>query len=161
MGRELRMVPPNWQHPEMKNGRGSQPMHSSTFEEVAKEWKDGFAAWERGEKPDYCTTPNVEYWEYNGAPPDDRAYYRPWKTEDATWFQLWENVSEGTPVTPPFATKEELIEYLVTKGCFWDDGKGWSRKAAENVVNGGYAPSMIIAGGVVYRPGDDVPEAPK
>lgn len=52
--------------------------------------------------------------------PPEREYYRSWKDEDATWFQVWETVSEGTPVTPPFATKEELIDYLVANGDFWD-----------------------------------------
>jgi hypothetical protein len=68
--------------------------------------------------------------------------------EDATWYQLWETVSEGTPVTPPFATKEELVQYLVEHGDFHDqyrrqEGvKGfkctpWSRDEAESLVFGG------------------------
>lgn len=51
----------------------------------------------------------------SGGPPQ-RACYCPWKPEDATWLQVWETVSEGTPVTPPFATRQELVDYLVQHG---------------------------------------------
>lgn len=161
MGREIRMVPPNWDHPKVirRNGReGYQPMHNNSFAEAAREWKEQFAAWERGERPDYCDDDNksLEYWEWAGGPPQ-RAYYRPWKDDEATWYQVWETVSEGTPVSPPFATREELIEYLVANGDYWDqlrrkvkytgciDCQPWSRKAAESFVNGtGWAPSVVI-----------------
>lgn len=166
MGRELRMVPPNWSHPEVErhNGQiGFQPMFDSRFEDAAKEWKEDLAKWEAGERPSYYTVdpenPNPEFWEYNGEPPE-RRFYRPWKDDEATWFQVWETVSEGTPVTPPFETKEELIEYLVANGDFWDQSRRkerasgrnmfgincdpWSRKSAEAFVNGpGWAPSMV------------------
>jgi hypothetical protein len=73
------------------------------------------------------------------------------------WWQVYETVSEGTPVTPPFATKEELIEYLVEHGDFWDQRNRhdyrcyvdpgcyppWSRKAATTfVMEDGWCPSM-------------------
>lgn len=156
------MVPANWDHPMVtrSNGHdGFQPMYDGTFEEAAAEWKAEFAKWESGERPSYYTVdqdnPNPEYWEYSGDPPE-RKYYRPWKDEEATWFQVWETVSEGTPVSPPFETKAELIDYLVTNGDFWDQSRRregrsimncdpWSRKQAEAFVNGpGWAPSMVI-----------------
>lgn len=161
MGREIRMVPPNWDHPKVmrQNGReGYQPMFDDRFENAAKEWKEGFAKWEAGERPSYYSKeegePEPEFWEYNGEPPD-REYYRPWSDEEATWFQVWETVSEGTPVSPPFETKAELIEYLVENGDYWDQSRRregrttmncdpWSRESAEAFVNGpGWAPSMV------------------
>lgn len=162
MGREVRMVPPNWDHPKQEgwtDGR-LQPMFDQTYESAAADWKAEFAKWEAGERPSYCSdeSKNLEYWEYNGAPPD-RPYYRPWRDEDATWVQVWETVSEGTPVTPPFATKAELVDYLVANGDFWDQkrwaenrwnyreehGKpGWDRAAAEKFVGDGWAPSLMV-----------------
>jgi hypothetical protein len=63
--------------------------------------------------------------------------------EEPTWYQVYENVTEGTPVTPPFATKEALIFYLCNYGTFRGDGRKWSQEVAENFVNGsGYLPSM-------------------
>ncbi len=170
MGRELRMVPPNWDHPKVirQNGRESyQPMHDQRFEDAAAEWKQEFAAWERGERPDYCgeESSKMEFREWHGDPPG-REYYRTWNDEEATWFQVWETVSEGTPVTPPFATKEELIDYLVDNGDFWDQSRReeerrtglpcvmncqpWTRKQAEAFVNGpGWAWSAVVTNGVL------------
>jgi hypothetical protein len=150
MGREIRMVPPNWKHPKQQDqydGR-LQPMFDEDFETAVAKWKAEFAKWESGERPDYCSEENnnLEYWEWENGPPD-RAYYRPWKDEEATWFQVWETVSEGTPVTPPFETRAELVNYLVANGDFWDQKRGdpaWDRKAAESFINAGYAPSMVV-----------------
>ena len=69
---------------------------------------------------------------------------------------MYETVSEGTPVTPKFATKEELVEYLVTRGTFYDGP--WKRKVAEAFVKEEWAPSMVINGGKIYEPKDGKPE---
>lgn len=90
--------------------------------------------------------------------------YRPdWKPEEATWFQMYETVSEGTPVTPPFETREELVEYLVANGCFWDQKRRarglsgdwmrcspWTREEATKFVFGdGWMPSMTVQNGEI------------
>jgi hypothetical protein len=173
MGREVRMVPANWEHPARdpscdpyRHG-GYQPMHDQTFAEAAAEWKASFAKWEAGERPSYYTDDGsgTEFWEYEGEPPN-RFYYRPWADDEAVWFQVWETVTEGTPVSPPFATEGELIDYLAANGDFWDQkrclepssvalwnmefGKsGWGREAAERFVKGKWAPSMVVQDGVV------------
>ena len=154
MGREVRRVPPNWEHPKDERGH-YKPLYDKPFEDAAKEWKDAYAAWERGERPDYCSgdSANLEYWEWNGEPPD-RGYYRPsWTEAEATWFQVYETVSEGTPVSPAFATREELVEYLVKHGDFWAQSRGeggCSRKAAEAfVMEDGWVPSMVIENGKI------------
>jgi hypothetical protein len=168
MGREIRRVPANWEHPRYAredapraNDIGQfRPLIDEPFSEAARRWKEELASWERGERPDYCTdeSKNLEYWEYAGAPPE-RYHYRPeWKPEDATYYQVYETVSEGTPVTPRFATKEELVEYLVTHGDYWDQKRGrggWDRKAAENFVGLGWAPSMAIIDGKINSPRDE------
>lgn len=160
MGRELRMVPPNWEHPRKLRQLGEMgyiPMYDRRFEDAASEWKTEFAKWERGEFPSYASEEDraLEFWEWHGSPPD-RESYRPWKDEEAVWYQVWETISEGTPVTPPFETKEELIEYLVANGDFWDQQRWqegcavmncepWSRKQAERFVNDvGWAPSLVV-----------------
>jgi hypothetical protein len=157
LGRELVTVPPNWEHPKTVRRWGEedyQPMHRSSYQDAKKEWIDGLLAWERGERPSYFdpSDKDMEYLEWAGQMPD-KNYYVPFKEEECTWFQVWETVSEGTPVTPPFETKEELIEYLCTKGDFWDQRGGagpWSRQSATNFVMGdGWVPSMAIMNGVV------------
>lgn len=158
MGREIRMVPPNWDHPQTERhyGRvGPQPMYDQHYSDAVKDWKESFADWERGVRPDYFDAADypdgIEFWEWENGPPE-RAFYRPWRDEEATWFQVWETVSEGTPVSPPFATREELIDYLAAHGDFWNQKRGdpaWGRKTAESFVGSGWAPSLVVMNGAV------------
>lgn len=164
MGREIRMVPANWEHPTVDafrftpgEGYGNktelQPMYDDTFENAAAEWKREFAEWESGKRPDYCDdeSSKLEFWEWHGTHPD-RKYYRPWKNEEATWFQLWETVSEGTPVSPAFEERQELADYLAVNGDYWDQKRGlggWGQKSADAFVWVGWAPSMIVSNGKV------------
>ena len=80
--------------------------------------------------------------------------HRPYTTEEATWFQLWETVSEGTPVSPPFATKEELAEHLAKHGDDWDKSRGhggWGIERARAFVDSGWAPSLMVSNGTVFE----------
>jgi hypothetical protein len=151
MGREIRRVPPNWEHPKKEFSRiefgryvmkeDYQPMYDEPFGPAMDEW---YAEWKAHKPEEHDGMP---YWEYNGGPPDP-AYYRPaWPEGSATWWQVYETVSEGAPVTPPFATREELVEYLVQNGDFWDQHRGdggWTRKNAESLVSQGFAMSMVV-----------------
>ena len=45
MGREIRRVPENWDHPETENRYGDlrlQPMYDEQYEDAAREWLDDF-----------------------------------------------------------------------------------------------------------------------
>lgn len=76
------------------------------------------------------------------------------------WWQVWETVSEGSPVTPALATREELVAYLVEGGDAWDrkrgDG-GWTRENAESFVERAWAPSLIGTAGNLHAPRDGAP----
>lgn len=163
MGREIRRVPPNWEHPRYtkENARRDRdigeymPMYDETFEDAAAKWKAGYASWEAGthESIEFYKERGrkIEYWEYDSPP--DRELYRPAFTEEPTWFQVYQTVSEGSPVSPPFATREELVEYLVQYGDFWAQRRGeggCSRKAAEAfVMEDGWVPSMVVENGKI------------
>lgn len=136
MGREIRMVPPNWQHPKDDRGRyiGMRDRH---FDDALKEWEAEFA---RAKSGDHEYYDSFEQWAEENRSPTPSGY-RPWRNEEATWFQVWETVSEGTPVSPSFATREELIDYLANNGDFWDQRRGTpppSRAQAEAFVNSGW-----------------------
>lgn len=154
MGLEIRRVPANWQHPkeEKLNYHTGQyessflPLYNEPYLTALNEWLSDHRAWEAHTHPDW-TAERPRFWAQWDSNPPNVKYYRPdWPAEEMTWWQVYETVSEGTPVTPPFATQEELIEYLVANGEFWDqrrraDGdKGgmtcasWSRRAAEQFV---------------------------
>mgnify|MGYP001168790658 CR=1 FL=1 len=174
MGREIRRVPPNWDHPISKDEYGRerrQPMYDSTYAAARTEWLEELRKWEASEDHDRDKHRRedgsaYDYWEWNSGPPD-RAYYRPWSDDEATWFQLWETVSEGTPVSPPFETLDELAQYLAEHGDEWDQkrctdsescrlfgltfGKpGWGKERAEAFCKDGWAPSMMMDGKKIY-----------
>lgn len=164
MGREIRRVPSDWEHPRQPcthspwqggcddakrhNGQCLKPLHDKTYEEAAREYFQAVIAWSKGEYEgqeagDLATFPY--YWDYGGMPPEADDYLPVW-TSEPTHYQVYETVSEGTPVTPHFATKEELIEYLVKHGDAWDQwqgNSGWSRRAAEQFVADESCPSMV------------------
>jgi len=134
MGREIRRVCENWEHPKDSQGR-YMPLYEgyanalSEFEEIYQE--EGLQ----------------EAIEYMGAP-NKHDYVPDW--DKAEWYQVYETVSEGTPVTPPFETKAELVDYLVENGTFWNS-EGYAREAAEKFVDAGWVPSMIMTGGQMLR----------
>lgn len=61
-------------------------------------------------------------------------------------WQLWQGVSDG-PISPVFATSEELVAWMCQPaapracGLPWD--QGWSRKAAEHLIQRTWTPSLI------------------
>lgn len=151
MGREIRRVPPGWQHPKDENDHYI-PLLDHSYREAAEEWERDCVLWSRGTHPDQVAgrSAGVDrprfFWDWSSGPPDE-ANYRPDWSEEPTWFQAYETVSEGTPITPPFATEAELVDYLVEYGDGWD--RPVSRRAAEAFVKSGWAPSMVFHGGAL------------
>ena len=169
MGREVRRVPGDWEHPRYTKDDSPyrdrigehRPLYDDDYESVSEKWMADFNLWRAGEHPSqpcgYCKY----FWEYD-SPPDEESYRsRKWTEDEATHFQAYETVSEGTPVSPAFASKKELVDYLVANGDFWDQRRGtggWSRKAAEQFVENESAPSLMVMqtpeGAVIREPRD-------
>ena len=115
MGREIRKVPADWEHP--KNAHGNfEPMFNESFDKRSDP--------EGG---------------------DDPSWYRPeWTDEERTHYQLYETVTEGTPMSPPFATKEELGNWMFDNpDPVWGDR---SRKAIEAFLEAEWSISMMVIG---------------
>lgn len=53
-----------------------------------------------------------------------------------TAFQIYENVSEGTPVSPVFDTAEALAQWLAQEG--------WRQETIDSLLEAGHAPSFIV-----------------
>ena len=155
MGRKIRRVPADWQHPRDERTGHYKPLYDHDYESAARGWIADLVAWENGADvlPSGHNIASARkffryYWEYAGPPPDEE-YCRPaWTPEQATHYQVYENVSEGTPVSPVFATLDALVEWLVSEG--------YSRTAAENFAKTGWAMSakFIIRpdGSGIYAP---------
>jgi hypothetical protein len=152
MGREIRRVPLDWTHPRDARGR-YQPMDDEAYEDAAARWLADCLAWSQG------TTGTEEqrkshpyFWDWHGPPPN-RAYYRPkWREETRVGYQVYETVTEGTPVSPVFKSKDELIAWL-TAPIPADDQypdlsvQGMSSAQAERFVEAAWAPSFIMRAG--------------
>lgn len=130
MGREVRRVPANWVHPSTgfyANGKVRfTPLYEGDWYRQALQ---EFEAGDRGEAPDVAD------------------YMPQWPEGERTHFMMYEDTSEGTPISPAFATPEELARWLADTGAsaFADQGasyEGWLR-----IAQGGSAPSCIISAG--------------
>ena len=159
MGREIRRVPADWEHPKYTGDDAPTASRIGSYRPLFDEdYESACVKWYR-EAADFKPTANCRwYHEWNGDPPDARSYRdRAWTAEEATHWQVYETVSEGTPVTPHFATKEELVDYLVAHGDFWDQQRGdggWNRSSAERFVASEWAPTMVVSSGVIQTPRD-------
>jgi hypothetical protein len=74
-----------------------------------------------------------------------KAFYENWEPEEpptGEGWQMWETVSEGSPVSPVFATKDSFVDWLI--------GQGYSEGAAEQFAEVGHAFSMVIMNNKVY-----------
>lgn len=170
MGREIRRVPLDWKHPTYRDvGKECEyryckegyicvadrfhPMFNRLFDDEMEKWYEEWRLWKKGKHPDQKTFPdraNMTYAEWNGGPPDP-AYYRQrkWAEGEATHYQMYEDVSEGTPVSPIFASLQELEDWLVEDGdwppAHWPQGP-MSREAARAFCGTGWACSAVITG---------------
>ncbi len=95
MGREVRRVPKDWVHPSALNTHKDQyylvPLYpGGWYEDTCKE---------------YIT---------EGVEPPSRSDYMPdWTDAEATHWQMYEDTSEGTPISPVMESPEELGKWLV------------------------------------------------
>ena len=173
MGREIRRVPPNWEHPRRETCEHLprheplcfQPMYERDFLSTKKDWIEGLLQWEAGTHRDKNDCD--EWWDWEGEPPN-KAYYVPYTDKETSWYQLYETVSEGTPVSPAFETTEELINYLAENGDYWDqlrrkeggilagESKPWGLERAKAFVeSGGWAMSFMVSPGKGIQRGVD------
>jgi len=64
-------------------------------------------------------------------------------------YQLWQTVSEGSPISPVFATPEELADYLIGPDYSWSkNDEGTTREQWLRFINGpGWAMSAAVFNG--------------
>lgn len=95
MGRDVRRVPANWEHPKNEK-RNFIPLHDSfpyNEEEIEQGLREG---WLEDNPPHYGC--NVM--------PD-------WPEVERTHYQMYETTTEGTPISPVMESPEVLARWLV------------------------------------------------
>lgn len=150
MGREVRKVPADWQHPEHDEG-GFRPLHGRDFQSEVVEWHEGNAKWKEGFvsdwkdgwKPKSADMLDCSWEEWSGECPEAADYMPSWPDEARTHFMMYETTTEGTPISPAFATPEELAKWLVDNKASAFAGETASYEAWLKVCQGRPAPSAI------------------
>lgn len=113
-------MPENWVHPTDGTYPSGQIRHIALLEGCMLEgsladWDEGHAKWQRGEFPDYASEEDraMPFAEWDGPRPDPSDYMPRWAEEEATYWQMYETCSEGTPISPVMADPESLARWLV------------------------------------------------
>lgn len=153
MGREVRRVPADWQHPKKQqfDHRGQwveryDPLMEGDWAARAKEWDEAREKWERGEFPDYAEEEDkkLPYDRWEGRRPYSGDYMPQWPDAERTHLMMYEDTSEGTPISPAFRTPEDLARWLVDNGASAFGSSTGTYEGWLNIARGGWAPSMVI-----------------
>jgi hypothetical protein len=121
MGREVRMVPENWEHPKDEYG-WDRPLLESSDRVPYEQWLEDVRQWNAGFMRDWVnggylpkdeTLKDIPLDEWAGYTPDQSMNTMPnWPEEIRTHYMMYETVTEGTPLSPAFSTREELAQWL-------------------------------------------------
>ena len=144
MGRQVRRVPKDWQHPKYDNG-AYIPLQGRCFEEDEREWIEWQEAWNEGIFPNGEPIPSDSSLEdYYGPRPRPEDYMPSWNDEERTHLMMYEDTSEGTPISPAFETAEELARWLADTGANAFGGMTASYGQWLAMINDGWAPSAAF-----------------
>lgn len=163
MGREVRRVPKDWQHPRYTAENAPYSSHIGRYKplfegrdltaEIA-EWDEAAKQWDRGFVRDYTKAgvawkprgdeSSETYSEYAGSRPDYADHMPNWPASERTHLMMYEDTSEGTPISPAFETPEELARWLTDNGASaFGDMKG-SYEGWLKVCRGRASVGMIV-----------------
>lgn len=157
MGREVRMVPPGWQHPKDENGRYI-PLYQGPYSEAGSDWDEAWAAWQRGEIENYGEGPKwkpkcesalacARYTDWAGARPSPDDYMPDFPEGTATFLCMYEDTSEGTPISPAFETPEELARWLTDNEASAFGSMTATYEQWLSMCKRGWAPSAVMENG--------------
>lgn len=133
MGRGVRRVPANWQHPKDEMTGRYKPLYpGERYEARAQKFMEKATTEGLQAAIDWC-----------GQAPDINDYMPNWPESERTHFMMYEDTSEGTPISPAFATPEELARWLADTGASAFGSETASYEGWLRVACGGYAPSAV------------------
>lgn len=131
LNRKVRKVPKDWEHPKDKNGNYIPLFDGAKYKEAVDRWDIEAEKWEQGfydrTSLDASGTwqiewlpkeslekdlRNLSFSEWNSDRPNEDDYTPTWEDNEADHFMMYEECTEGTPLSPAFASKEELAEWL-------------------------------------------------
>lgn len=146
MGREVRMVRPDWKHPTFR--KEEIPLHKGPYSEALADWEENKRQWDLGFVRDWSKDlawkpkdADDTFEDNVGDRPIPNDYMPEWTPQEATHLQMYETCSEGTPISPVMATPEELARWLADTGASAFGGQTASYEAWLATCKRGWAPS--------------------
>jgi hypothetical protein len=106
-----RRVPPDWIHPKDEHGHYVSLIDGATYERRTRDWDEEAAKWQLGLKRSYeanewvpieADIQGMTYVEYAGDRPVPSHYMPQWSASQCTHWQMYEEVTEGRPISPIF-----------------------------------------------------------
>ena len=137
MGREIRRVPLDYKHPTRKRTGGYIPLFDGSdrwghpLSVWQRSWDEQNAAWQRGEHPDQLRWPDdtrkhKSFGGWHGPRPHERDHTPELPLDQRPGWCYYESTTEGTPLSPVFATPEELAR--------WMSAHDWSAEGYEDAL---------------------------
>lgn len=154
MGREVRRVPANWEHPKDTEG-DLIPLHDGYTRRVTEwdlenaKWQEGLCSDKGGWQPIGEDYRNMSYAGYAGARPKRKDHMPEWPTEERTHYQMYETCTEGTPISPVMQSPTELARWLVDNNASAFGGQTATYEQWLGMISEGSAPSAMMVGGVM------------
>jgi len=133
MGREVRFVPKGWEHPKDEHGHYI-PLFDGYKKDLA-----GFAEKIETDGLEHA----IDY--YGGGPLREDYMDVDMDQESRILLMMYEDTSEGTPISPAFETAEELAQWLADTGASAFGGMTASYEAWLSTIKAGSAPSAIFS----------------
>ena len=158
MGREVRHVPENWQHP--KNDKGDYiPLLGDNYQSRLDDWNEASEKWQQGLRENWgkgeqwIPIPvekeyqSMSYDEWDGPKPELSEYMPQWSDSEKTHIVMYETTSEGTPISPAFKTPEELARWLVDNNASSFADRRATYEQWLNTIKDGWAISGVRCNG--------------
>ena len=155
MGREVRRVPADWEHP--RDAQGDLiPLHDGYNKRVA-EWDEGNAKWKEGLRDDWKggwkpldeEERAMTFAEWDGERPRKADYMPDWPIEQRAHLQMYETCTEGTPISPVMDTPEHLARWLADNKASAFGGQTATYEQWLGMIGEGSAVSAVMVGGVM------------
>lgn len=154
MGREVRRVAPQWEHPRLAGT--FRPLDTGYSAAVA-EWEEGRRRWAEGLIPhgvDGWRTRTAQddadygsYRDYAGDQPDPDDYMPEWSAAEATHWQMYTTTCGGQPISPVCATVEDMCRALAASrdrdATLFAGRRGSYEDWMQVVRDGGYFPTFV------------------
>src|SRR5690606_21684836 len=126
------------------------PLLDCSFAAATEEWDQENASWSKGEHAEQVACPEwagAAFEEWHGTRPDSSCYMPDWPSSERTHYQMYETISEGTPISTVKESPEALARWLADNHANAGAGSTASYEAWLRVCRGGWAPTGVITPG--------------